>query len=257
MIFLILFFLSMPNAFGADSVKIEDGSKAFSQDDSLRLSAYKNRRNEFSHLISLSYSTYNPTNYTVSDKEFLDFYGAASLPFKKTSSLEIPLLSWLYSLKWNSFIGSLSFDLGVGFYFNKSNLDSSKIYVLPIKLGVTWAWDNIFLEPYIVPYLSAGTMSFLYREDLPETSDQRNDLRDQTGQPHEYFQGTSYNIYLSGGIRFQLDWMDNDGDNSSYFERGIENSFIAVGITRIQKISQDLFDLSGDIYIDASLILEF
>lgn len=254
MIFLILFFLSVPNALGADSVKIEDDSKIFSQED-FSLISYKERRSEFTHMISLSYSTYNPHKYTVDGREFVDFYGNVT-PFFE-SDFEIPLISFLYSLKWNSFIGSLSLDLGAGFYLNQSNIDDSKIYILPGKVGLTWAWDNIFSEPYIVPYLSTGTMSFLYREVLPENSDQRNDLHDQTGQQNESFQGMSFNIYMSGGIRFQLDWLDGDGDKSSYFERGIENSFISVGVTRIQRISQDRFDLSGDMYIDTALVFEF
>ncbi len=262
MIFFLLFFLSMPNMLEANSVKIEDSSRAFGGQDSMVLNPYRTRRNEFTQMISLSYSTYTPHNYTVSGMAFEDFY----------SSTRVPLLSALYSLKWNSVIGSLSLDLGAGFYLNEAH--ESQIYILPGKLGFTWALDNVFSEPYIVPYLSTGTMLFFYREALPSSSSttedetgtsatdsgtiQRNDLTDPaTGQRIYSFEGKNINIYMSAGVWFQLDWLDKDGDISSYFERSIENTFIGIGVTRLQPISQDQFDLSGEMFFDVSLKIEF
>ncbi len=250
MALILLIFMSTYDATAADDIKIEDDSKIFSSTGQFKLNPYRTRRPEFSQMFSFSYSNFVPINYKVTgiNQSFEEFYSAA----------DIPLLSLLVSLKWNSFIGSLSLDLGAGFYFNKAE-DGSSMTIFPGTLGVTWSWDNLFKEPYVVPYLSAGGKYFYFMEKFTAGNAQHNPLgmsiRDVPPNQDGYI-GDITHVYYSGGVWIQLDWLDADGDMSSYFDRGIENTYISIGVTKLQPGADKDYGFDGEISVNAALRLE-
>ena len=173
---------------------------------------YRERRPAWTAMFGFGYSQYNPEDY---DPDFTiessdTYFGSA----------EAPLIEMNLSLKRNFSLAAFSLELGVGQYSNNSRdivtatgTQAGTLKVTPIRLGIGLALDTLFKEPYLVPYFVVGGYTMLYREVLGTQAVNGN---------------TAFGLYYAGGMRFQLDWLDEHGDNSGYEEAGLENTFLYV-----------------------------
>ena len=257
MILNILFIFIFSTSSGQEEIRIEDDSKIFSKSSSHihKLNPYKERRNEIGQMFSFDYSTFTPVNH-IAPESLLSFeqqYGPAM----------VPLVSFAFSLKWNHMLGSLSLDLGPGFYWNRlinqSDIVVSDIKIFPLTFGMTVALDNILKEPYVVPYFSFGGKTFSYIETTGLSPDQiSSDPANQslTEQHNILTYGKVVHIFLSAGFWIQLDWLDLDGDMSSYFDLGMENTYLAFGVTRVLNGYDVGANFSGTTYISLGLKFE-
>jgi hypothetical protein len=168
------------------------------------LKPYRQRRNSWGSLIAIGYSGYSPEDYDPSFvlDQFTSYYGNA----------ETPLVEFTVSPKKNFSFMSFGLDIGVGYYVNRAP-DTSELSLIPVRLGLNLSLDTFFDEPYVVPYGTIGLYTMLYREAFASQAVSGN---------------TAMGLYYSAGLRFQLDWVDSDGDYSSYDENGMENTFLFV-----------------------------
>lgn len=166
------------------------------------LTPYTLRRDSWTNTFSLGGSTYRPTNY-----ESEHFDGTLEDVF---GSSEMPMFEITFGFKKNLSIGALSLDVGAG-YYSDTNGDS----VLKLTLGTAAATlylDNIFNEPYVVPYGTVGVAYVFYSEALASN---------EAG-------GGTPTMYAGGGLGLQLDWLDEQADVDSYEDFGLENTFLYI-----------------------------
>jgi hypothetical protein len=171
------------------------------------LMPYRKRRESWGSLITFGWSQYTPIEY---EPDFVDsvvndfdsYYGNA----------ESPLIDFTVSVKKNYSWISFLLDIGAGYYKNEGK-DDSLLTLIPARIGFGVNLDTLFDEPYIVPYATVGAYTVFYREATEAQAVNGNTL---------------IAPYYNFGVRFQLDWIDRDGDYSSYDEQGMENTFLFV-----------------------------
>src|SRR5262249_48189934 len=153
-------------------------------------------------LLHVGYSFYTPTNYLpnfVVNETFDSYYGAANAKMVEMG----------YTIKKNFLLGSVGLDLGAG-YFVASGRDASTLTMEPVRAGAMYFIDTLSKEPYLVPYAGAGAYTMFFKE---------------TQASKTYGGNTQVSFYYVGGLAFQLDWLDSYGDENSYADAGIENTF--------------------------------
>jgi hypothetical protein len=189
-------------------VEIESSPYRIDEDSgdtiSTYLLPYRKRRESWGSFVTVGWSQYSPTEYTpdFTIENFSSYYGNA----------EGPMMELTVTPKKNFGLGSIGADIGVGYYMNEGK-DGSELTLIPVRLGLSLSLDTIFEEPYIVPYGAIGMYTIAYKESTASVSVNGNTLAA---------------MYFSFGLKFQLDWIDSDGDYSSYDEQGMENTFLYV-----------------------------
>lgn len=167
---------------------------------------YKNRRNSWGYNLTIGYSSFSPTQY---EPNFL------ASNYKDVYSVDdVPMIEIGWSIKRNFFLGSIGTELESGYYKNISDLQGldSVVSFIPIRIGLTYFMDSIWHEPYLVPYISGGAYSIIYKEVLSETNT---------------FGGNTFPApFFKIGVQAQLNWFDQEAARVSYIDSGIENTFI-------------------------------
>src|SRR5690606_11765861 len=120
------------------------------------LMPYKDRRGNWGFTFAIGASQYTPTYYKpdfVVNETYESYYG----------NTEAPLVEATLGLKWNNFLGSLTAELGGGYYFNNSKNadDNANLVLIPVRAGLTLALDTVFKEPYLVPYGTVGAYTVI------------------------------------------------------------------------------------------------
>lgn len=203
-----------------------------------RLDPRRERRSKWGVTASLLYSSFQPVNYepNFAAVAFEDIY----------TTPELPMLELVLGSKRNFDFGSLGVELSFGGYQNESDdpeLVESSLLLLPIRLGVVLALDNIGPEAFLVPYMSAGAYSIVYREELGGNSFNGN---------------TQLAPYFHGGIAMSLDWIDRRAARIAFEESGIQSSYIfAEGRKQLAADATSDPDFESDIYWAAGLRIEF
>ncbi|MGE0764381.1 MAG: hypothetical protein AB7N80_13955 [Bdellovibrionales bacterium] len=166
---------------------------------------YRNRRDNWGQTASVGYSSYVPVNY---EPNFV-----AAFYEDVYTSAEMPLIEFQYSLKRNIPLGSMGIEAGVGFYQNQSDTDliDSEVQLIPVRLGVNLYLDNLWFEPYFVPYAAGGVYTIFYDESIDGSSFGGN---------------TQAAPYMAVGVQMQLNWVDREAARISYTDSGIENTFL-------------------------------
>lgn len=198
---------------------------------------YRNRRESWGQTISIGYSSYVPINYEpdVGAFNYRDVFGSEHLPLVETQ----------FAIKKNLTIGSIGGELGVGIYKNESDstVVSSSLELIPVRLGLNLYLDNLFFEPYVVPYVAGGVYTIFFDESHSAVTFKGN---------------TQVAPYYSMGLAFQLNWADREAARISYLDSGIENSFLYLEARQLMA-SQAAADpdFSGPITWGAGVRLEF
>ncbi|MCB0412499.1 MAG: hypothetical protein KDD22_08235 [Bdellovibrionales bacterium] len=203
----------------------------------LYLVPYKVRRKDWGGSVSVAYSNFEPLYYEP------DFY---RLPYESVySSPSSPLIELQFSVKYNMAMGSIGGEAAVGFFKAESeSVDApSELELIPIRLGANFLLDTLFLEPYVVPYVSGGGYIMKYTETESIRS----------------FNGTTQVApYVAAGLQFQIDWMDPASARDAYLEGRVQNSFLFVEGRKFfaSSAAQDP-DFETDLHIDGGVRVEF
>lgn len=197
------------------------------------LMPYRERRSTLGTTVGIGYSTFSPDNYKpdfVVNETLESYYGYA----------ESSLIDLTIGIKWNMFLGALSFDFGAGYYMNEGK-DDSTLTLIPARAGITLSMDTIFSEPYVVPYATVGAYSVFFNEKLAAQKKEGN---------------TPIGLYWAAGVQFQLNWLDENTAIVSYDETGLENTYVFAEARSFLE-SNELDDFSTDPQVGAGLRVEY
>ena len=215
------------------------------KDGAVNLSDYRDRRGNWGSTISVGYSTYDPLNYTpqqTGDATTADGSFGFSTVYSRPDT---PLLELQVAVKRNLEIGSLAGEIAAGYYKNNADTAAvaSTLTLTPIRLGVTFAADVIWREPYVVPYLTAGGYVINYREE---------GTLDAVGGT------TKVAPYANLGAQFQLDAIDRQASRNAYLDSGLQSTFVFLEARKFFASSAGSDpDLSNTVSYGAGLRVEF
>jgi hypothetical protein len=198
---------------------------------------YRARRTTWGYTFSVGYSTFKPDSY---QPDFIEAnYGDVY------QSAETPLLEFQFSLKYNLAFGAFFSEAGVGTFQEESDTDliDSHLNLIPVRVGLGYIMDTLFLEPYVSPYVSVGGYIVSYSE--------KGDERSFNGS-------TQVAPYVTAGLQLQLDWLDPAAARESYMDAGIEGTYVYVEGRKFFK-SQAVADpdFETDFHLDTGLRVEF
>ncbi len=196
-------------------------------------SGYGKRRGSWGYTLGFAYSAYQPVDYQpdfVTDKKLEEVYG----------SPEIPHIEISFGIKKNMSVGSFGMEISGGFYRNTAGSDMS-LNLIPVRAGLTLAFDKLFSEPLFVPYASGGGYSVIYQEK-------------NSGQS---VKGTSkFGLYGVAGLLIQLDWIDPSTAVEAFVENGMVASY-AFAEARYMNFVDEKADFSAPIQWAAGMKIEF
>lgn len=169
------------------------------------LSPYNLRRGKWGRYVGLSAGNFAPLNH---EPEFFSADFADVYPTEAYAYYELNLAT-----KRNFSMGSISLDFGAGVLSLTSNsdFDGSSLQIIPIRLGLSLNLDNLFSEPYFVPFFGGGVYTDVYTEKLDGTEKGGN---------------TQAALYMGGGLLIQINWIDPISSRDAYLDSGIENTFL-------------------------------
>lgn len=205
-----------------------------------RLKPYRDRRKRWGGTFSVLYSTYEPVHYEpdfAPPGEFKEVYTQPDLP-----TVEIG-----FSVKRNMSFGSFGGEFAVSTYNNNSDntdLSDSELNLYTLRAGGIVFLDMISPEPYVVPYASAGAYTVIFRESVTDGGVSRNG-------------NTMVAPYVTGGVQFQIDWIDRKAARVAYESSGIESSFVTLEVRKqIKSSAAKDPDFSDDVSFAAGLRVE-
>ena len=194
---------------------------------------YTDRRSSIGGIIGVEGGTYQPVNYQpdFNSATFSNYYDKVS-----------PNAELVFIAKLNFFLGSIGPQLTAGFFQATSTVDGAKLTVIPVTLGAIYALDNLFKEPYVVPYVVAGMYTDLYNETDSGQSVQGN---------------SAFSEFYALGLMIQLDAIDEEAHNTAYRDFGLENTFLFVEARSFLPAQNDVPDFSTPLQISGGIKIEF
>ena len=196
--------------------------------------AYVDRRATVGGFFGFMAGTYSPDNYqpNFNNQTFNGYYTD-----KKGPNIEMVL-----GMKLNFFFGSIGPQITGGYYSAQHALDGAKLTITPVTAGLIYAMDNLFNEPYVVPYVVVGEYTAIYNESVGGLSVKGN---------------TAFAPFYAVGLMFQLDWMDAEAHASAYEDYGIENAFLYVEGRSFLPSGDNAPNLSTPLQVSGGLKVEF
>ncbi len=178
---------------------------------------YKQRRTKWGMLLFLGAEMFYPSEYssvimTGENGKFRQFSNSKMMTL---GSVEL-------GAKYNTLLGSFGLLGGfAGGQISNPDLGLTSFNISIYKVGFNFAMDNVFIEPYVVPYVQGG----VHVIDYKETSVVAN-IESEEGQ-------TTDPIYhFRAGLLFQLNWLEKKIDPNTHYNglvsSGLENTFIDV-----------------------------
>ncbi|WP_148285004.1 hypothetical protein [Pseudobdellovibrio exovorus] len=172
---------------------------------------YRERRGPHGFIFGLGAERFYPTSYRsiLEDAYFDDIVG----------STRVNLYNVTIGYKYNFSAGSIGL---MGNYAYGSiegavaNVDR-KVTISRVGIGVNYAMDALFDEPWIVPFIQGGVHQFSVSEaDAAQSASAT----------------ASMAMNYRAGLMFQLDWLENMFDDSARAQRltssGLQNTFIEI-----------------------------
>jgi hypothetical protein len=194
---------------------------------------YSERRTPLGGLLTIMAGSFSPVNYQpdFNASSFASYYNQAS-----------PNIELGYGLKYNFSLGSLAAQFSGGYYKATATSDGAMLTVFPVTLGLNYSMDNLFKEPYFVPYLVFGMYSDIYNES-------------DGGQT---VKGNSpFSEFYALGLMFQLDALDPETHNAGYTDFGLENTFVFIEARSFLPASNTVTDFSTPLQFSGGLKVEF
>lgn len=183
-------------------VKDSDNNKQYSR-------YYPDRRKKWGGTVSLGVGKPEFNEYTTAVSAGADF--ATTYDSGKDLLYDLNI-----NFKRNFSALSLGLNIGVSFakVGSKEDTPDLDITLNPLRLGLVAALDNVFKKnPYIVPYIGAGIQTIKYEEENKTTELSEKET-------------SGMSQYINGGLMFQIDWIDRETGLESFYEAGLQNTFI-------------------------------
>jgi len=197
---------------------------------------YRDRRTKWGQILGVSYGLYTPSNYKIDQvpESFSEFYPVPVLG----------LLSVEAVFKRNFDLITMGIFGSVGYFNTTSDVPGfdAQLTIIPIKLGFILEIETLWREPWVVPYVHGGIYSTIYEE---------------TGDFTTLSGTTLLAFYMSGGLMFQVDWLDDHSAREGYVSSGIENTFIFIEGNFMSNSIQEQDPGFGAIYASAGMKVEF
>jgi hypothetical protein len=205
--------------------------------------SYRERRARWSETFSLQASNFVPRYYL---PHYID------LDYLSVYNQQLPLMEGNLVFKRNLPFGAIGAEIGAGYFKTTSNPSlatadatplNSALELVILRLGLQLSFDALMSEPYVVPYVSGGIYSFDYRESQPTNA---------------YTGITQPAPYLTAGLMFQLNWIDQASAETVYDDAGLENTFLFIEVRSLfdSGNSQDPKFNSAP-HFDAGMRMEF
>lgn len=196
---------------------------------------YKQRRSTWGSFLGFQWGAFIPVNYEPS-------FSAGTL-FDDVYQNKMGAFELTFGLKLNFFLGSIAAQITSGYFSATTNTQNGPtLTIIPVMAGIRYALDNLFGEPYVVPYVAGGMYTGLYTE---------------TQQGLTVTGNSAFAPYYALGALFQLDWLDRDTHESGYEDFGLENTFLYAEMRSFMTATNNLPDLSTPLQLFAGLQLEF
>jgi hypothetical protein len=222
---------------GTDQRESHDGENSKNRICNCRYTTetpYSERRSWISGFFGFMAGIYSPTNYVPdfsSRSQFNNFYDQPN-----------PNGDLVFGAKINFFLGSIGPQFSAGMYSAQSSTANAKLNLNMFTAGLIYSMDNIFKEPYVVPYGVFGLYKDLYTETVDKLS--------VTGF-------TPIASFYSVGLMFQLDWIDPETHASGYSSFGLENTFLFLEGRSFLPASNLIADLSSPLQFNGGFRIEF
>lgn len=202
---------------------IDEANKSSNSSDTITLESYndisdtyKGRRTRHGILFSIYSEDYYPLDYY---SMFRDGYIEKTIGEDK-----IKLLGAELGYKYNFKLGSMAFLVGYSQGTMNSG-DSATNRTLSLKrtsIGINYALDNYFQEPWVVPYAEVGVYQFQAEESQNTSSTVYEKLDVTTEMAFRY----------KFGLLVQLNWIENSIDPNTHSEglrsSGLQNTFLDI-----------------------------
>lgn len=204
--------------------------------------SYKERRNQYGVVFAVNYEQFNPVDYVSVIQQGTYYDESMGSP--------IPVIGLELGFKYNFTLGSLTAlaGYGMGSKGNDGNgVDSMKVTIT--KLDLNYAMDNLFEEPYIVPFVQAGA----HQMNWTERSYNGADLQEESTN-------LAWNYHFKVGLSFQLNWIERSIDPSTELDglrsSGLQNTYLDLYYTTYMEPSQvaETADTEGDPNLASSAI---
>lgn len=214
-----------------DSVPSVDVSLEKKQDF---LAPYKQRRNKHGVLFSVGTEKYYPKN-------FLSLLDNTSIE-KILKNEPINLFTIDIGYKYNFVLGSLAFSYtyASGSGTGSFNNETRSISFQRQSLLAGYYADNIFSEPWVVPYASGGLSQFTLDE---EEYNPTGTLADDSAV-------TDPILNFKVGLLFQLNWIEAGIDSNTHVDglrsSGLENTYLDIHVSWFDHLT-DTFDITNPI----------
>ncbi len=208
--------------------------------DKAGLIDYRDRRTKWGSYLSVSYSTFAPSNY---DPQ----YDISTFDAAYEAQPSLPMVELQFSLKRHFSLGSIVIDLSAGYFESESDPDTAveetTLTLLMARLGGRLILDTWFTEPYFAPYVGGGLYLIQFDENSPSASFGGN---------------TTPAMYWVVGALYELDWLAPKDAVNNYAENGVENTFIFTEIRQLIESSEAVDpDFSTEVHLVAGFGLEF
>lgn len=151
---------------------------------------YKERRGTWGTLFSVNYEKLYPRSYIS--------LAQVKIGNQDILGLEVPMAGAEFGVKYNFSLGSVAALVG---YASGSTSEPEtgveSVTVSATKLDFNFSLDNIFSEPYIVPYIQGGVHIFDWKDES---------VSGTTGYEDSFQTTPTY--HLKAGLMFQLNWIE-------------------------------------------------
>lgn len=199
---------------------------------------YKQRRGNWSLVWALNMDQVVPGKYRsqVNNDSYTDVFGEDP----------VKLIQLEAGVKFNFALGSLGASVlgGAGSVTKGGTGPGDKLSLTKKGLSLNFFMDNLFQEPYVVPYLQGQ----MYNFDWKETRDNSLENAGTTG----------FGMAMTFGALFQLNWLDPDTALKSMNAFGLQNTYLDLFVSQYNTSnSEEDPDFQTDMNYGAGIRLEF
>lgn len=249
LIYLQLFLFVAIATFNSHSVFAQEFNGIVEVEEPIEVgTSYKERRGQHGFLVGVSYKSYYPSNYLsmYDGLEIQEFFGS--------EPIRAPEL--MLSYKYNFSLGAIGLGLHYSSASDESDYEGNSRYLAftAVEGNANFYLDNIFNEPYVVPYIGVGL--------------QQLEIKEQSADFDMKTASTGLALTYRFGLQFQMNWMDRRTAEEGYRDLGLENTYIDVYAVSYSSggnvaenpsdpLDTEKPDLSSDMQLGVGLKLEF
>ena len=170
------------------------------------LSSYRQRRPSHSIVFGVTVDNLFPEKFRskIDGAAYKELFGSSV----------VPLVQADLGIKYNFGLGGVygGVILGTGEVSDSPNGESTTLNLRKKGLTAGFYMDNMFEEPYVVPYVSGQVFSFDWEESTKS-------LGSKTG-------ATAYTSAIQVGVLLQLNWLDPEASLAAQNASNLNNTFI-------------------------------